>query len=801
MLNRIIFIFLFSYTLTYSQAWQYSGPGQTKEQIKGLFQSVWADSSNLNFVLAGSACGGLFKTENAMDSLPLWENISDTYNGINFGVSNIVVKPNTGNKTIYISTFQTGGGLPLIYGNGILKTINGGKKWFNVGPKAEKENLFELYGLKQNPENENEMIAFSKHHVYVTTDEWQSFKKFELPVKSEKDWTICDAKFAPYEQGKYYISTRTYNYNNAKLFVCSNNGETLKDITPENSNSERIEVATVLSPKFKGKFYMASGNSEVFVYFFDGLRFSPKLNNLAVTQTAGGAYWNLEFEVNQTDTNIMYIGMTEVSRSQNGGNSFDKIAVYNQHNIHADIRGAHLCKSSLKGKNDKLFLANDGGISYLKNCENINWKSLNGEGLNANMFWGIDLAQSDTLLIAGGTQDNGDFLITKHAAQNNIYSCGDGYLSAVINEHSSVNECNAPGLNYWNIKTNQYFYLQVPDADYDAKRPIKFEDSLVIIGHHDLYFLSQKNLENNQTQFKKLTNISFFKNENQSVKNRELKSFDVRNNAAVLSYANPNWTDKNNTGKLFFCESIFKNNCEWKDLTPIAIHGNTLEICRWSEINSLLFDLKKTNTFYFVSRDVFNQTNSHIYEFNYFIDSNKCSITEINYNLPKLGINKIIIDKFSNIMYAGVDDGVYSRDLIKDSLTWHKLNGINNKLPNVMIWDLKINYATNTLYVSAFGRGIYKTQLISSTSNEITVSKNKTENNPVKIDGRLLIEKKKIYTINSKLIITPGSYIYLNKGSKLIVKDKNLIRDENNNIISINNFIKKHKTAQIIFLK
>ncbi len=802
-----IFIALFFYTSIYfsqTQAikWDYVGPKQTTEQVKGLFQSVWVDSTNANYVLAGSACGGLFKTQNALDSLPNWVNITDTYQGINFGISDIVVKHNTNNKTIYVSTAQIGGGMPETYGNGILKTIDGGLTWQAIGPKAEKENLFPLFGLKANPQNQNEMIAYSNHNVYITTNDWETFKKIEFPIKDVtegyKNWSICDVEFAPFETGKFYVSTKTYNYYEPKLFVCTNFGNTLNEITTTLNKGERIEIATIFSPKYKGKFYIATGWGEVFIQYFNGEVFSNNINPQGIAQANGGAYFNLEFEVNQIDTSVMYIAMTEVSRSLDGGKTFNKITTYNAHNTHADVRAMQLSYSTYKGLNDKLFLANDGGISYLQNCKTLAWQSLNGIGLNANMFWGIDVAQSDTLLVAAGAQDNGNFLIKDNTSFNNVNSCGDGYLTAVINPHSAVGECNAPSLIYWNLKTNQYNYLNVPDEFYDGRRPIKYIDTTVYIGHHHIWRISKRSLENNQTQFEKFADLPFYKNKTGEQKSPTLKNFIIHKNTVIASFHNPNW-ESNNTGKLVFCEDVTSKTLNWVDLTPIAVHGNSLEICRWAEITTLISDEINETVFYFVSRDVFNQTNSRLFKMNYFIDSNKCDVTEVGYNLPKLGINKLIIDKYSNVMYAALDDGIYYRDLITDTLIWHKLNGISNKLPNVMMLDLAINYATNTLFVSAYGRGIYKSQLVSNNQLQITITKNKTETQPIKIDGALIIQKKKNYTITNKLIICKGSIINLHKGSSLIITHKNLITNENNEPIDLNNFIKKHKTAKIIY--
>ncbi|MCW3078307.1 MAG: type sorting protein, partial [Bacteroidetes bacterium] len=185
--------------------WNYIGPKETTEQVKGFMKSIWADPLNANFILAGSSSGGLFKTENGMAEKPAWQNISDSYNGMCYGVSDIVVKPNTQNKTIFVASGHNSG-LSIGYGSGILKTTNGGISWQEVGPKGKRKNLFMMEGLVFNKQSPGEMIAYTAKEIFITRDDWQTFEKIMLPVDTNnKNISFCDIDFAPFEPGKFYV--------------------------------------------------------------------------------------------------------------------------------------------------------------------------------------------------------------------------------------------------------------------------------------------------------------------------------------------------------------------------------------------------------------------------------------------------------------------------------------------------------------------------------------------------------------------------------------------------------------------
>lgn len=793
----LIVFFLQSILILKGQSdWNYVGPGKMKEQVKGMIKSVWCDSSDLSFVLAGSASGGLFKCENALDKEPVWKCITDTYTLQSFGVSDIVVFPNTDNQELFITT-SSRSALAEAYGNGILHTVNGGLAWEHIGPGEKNDILFPLDGLVANKENEKEMIAFGTHLVYLTKDAWKTYKVIDIGLSKEnKDVSICDAEFAPFENGKFYICTRTNNASTAKIFMCEARGEIIKDISPNDLRSERMEVATVHDKKFKGKFYLAGGTSSCYVLFYDGNKFSSSLNKEGVYHTFANAYWNFELTVNQRDTNILYMSMTETSKSIDGGKSFYKLSQYNGENTHADNRAQILVRSSDKGTDDLLMVGNDGGISVYEEV-NKKWKSLNGPGLDANQFWGISVAQSDSMFVVGGTADNGGFFLKGDKTLNSMGTCGDGYLAQVIDENSAVLECNTPSIFYHDLNKNEQIGLRVNDQRYDSKRPLCLMDSFVYTGYSNCWRISISDLKKGNVMFENFSQLPIVQSANGGIKNASVKSMCVgKLNEAVMAYRDPNWGDVENKGKLYYCPDLKKR--KWIDITNDAIAGD-FAICQWSEISCVQTDDEVKGKFYLVSRDIFHQCNSRLFSMQFIGDSGKWFVKEIGKGLPKIGMNDICIDQFSKIIYLACDNGIFSADLLSDSLQWIKLNRTSNDLPSAPVFDIDINYYTNTLYAGTFGRGIWSRKLLQNRRNENTVRKNITYNKVHKIDGKLIVNSKRNCSFNDKLIITSGSFIELKRGSRLYLKNRNLIRDENNRVVDVNQFIKKSSSSQVIF--
>ncbi|MCA0430569.1 MAG: hypothetical protein LCH32_08700 [Bacteroidetes bacterium] len=779
----ILFYFIGLFTIAQTKGWEYVGPKTINQQVKGYFASVWVDTTNSNYVLAGTSSGGLFISKNANDSMPNWLNLMDNLPGHVNGVSDIVVFPNTDNKTIFVSTLTYCGGMIKPQGFGILKTTDEGKNWQNVGPQNGNSNP--MFGLVIHPSNPNQMLAYSQHSLYITFDAWETFKSIDIGLKPDAQWFFSDAEFAPHFNNKLYICTRTNNKNEAKIFEINTQTQTSIDITPKDVKASRIEVETLLNPKYKGKFYIAFGTEVVNIRYFNGTTFTKNLNE-PFTQTHGITFWNFEFRVNQQDTNIMYVGLTECSRSIDGGKTFQKIANYNMHNMHADVRGSFLLP------NNKLYIANDGGISLLADAKNIKWKSLNGYNLDANQFFGSGVLQSDSLFIVGGTQDDGGFFITENKILNNMYQCGDGYHGEVLDKNNAIINCNGASSYLYNITNGAQTYIGINEPHY-GKRELMVVDSFIYTAYHNVWRANINKLLSGNLKFENVTNIKDVFNKENVLRNKHINSYDIKTNGeCIVAYGLPNWEDPKNIGKLYYYKNVFTKT-EPIDLTE-KIFINGLEINRWFEINAIKFSKTENNKFYFSAFDYFDNQAASIYEATIDYENENCTLKQINANLPKTGISCIKLNEFNGDIYIGTHAGVYYKST-NDSL-WTKLSFQTNSMPNVMVFDIDFNYQTNTLYASTHGRGIWRCQIPSNNVNNLKYG---TEiiNKPTSVNGQLIVSKKSKLELNNKLFLYPNSSIYLNKKSTLII-NKNLLRNNYNEVIDINKVIIKNKRSKLI---
>lgn len=784
--KKVFFICLLITQVLVSQInqWQYVGPKTINQQVKGYFASIWVDESNTNFALAGSSSGGLFVTNNANDSMPTWQNLMDNCEILN-GVSNIVVIPNTNNKTIFVSSLTYCGGFTKPQGGGILKTSNGGKTWVNVGP--QNGNFNPMFGLVIHPSNPNQMLAYSQHSLYITFDAWETFSNIDVGLKPDDQCYFSDAEFAPHYENKVYVCTRTNNKNEAKLFEINTKTRTTTDITPNDVKASRIEVETLSNPKFKGKFYLAYGTNEVKIKYYNGISFSKDLN-VPFTQTHGLTFWNFEFRVNQQDTNIMYVGLTECSRSLDGGKTFHKIANYNMHNMHADVRGSILLP------NNNLYIANDGGISQLTDTKTITWKSLNGYGLDANQFFGIGILQSDSLFIAGGTQDNGGFFITENKILNNMYQCGDGYHGEVLDKTNAIINCNGASSYIYNINTGSQTYIGINEPYY-GKRELMIVDSFIYTAYHNIWRANINKLNTTNFKFENVTTIKDMFNKENVLRNKHINSYDIKSNGAcVVSYGLPNWEDPINNGKLFYYENVFNTTKKPIDLTE-QINYKGLELNRWFEINNVKFINQYSNNFYITAHDYFDNQKAYIYEATLNFNEDSCKLKPINYNLPTTGIHCIKVNKFNNDVYVGTHAGIYFKSIL--DTVWKKLTFDGNTMPNALIFDIDFNYQTNTLYAATHGRGIWRCQ-IPNTSTKIEYTyKNEIENKPISLNNKLSVAKKSTLKIENKLFLNENSKIVLAKKATLSIAKQN-VRNQFNQIINIEPYLIKKKGSKLI---
>jgi hypothetical protein len=89
----------------------------------------------------------------------------------------------------------------------------------------------------------------------------------------------------------------------------------------------------------------------------------------------------------------------------------------------------------------------------------------------------------------------------------------------------------------------------------------------------------------------------------------------------------------------------------------------------------------------------------------------------INGGLPDVPVYCFEIDRLSRDQYIGTEIGVYYRD--STMTNWAPYT---TGMPNVMVSDLEINYATNELWAATYGRSLWKSPKHTTTPLPVSVS-------------------------------------------------------------------------------
>ena len=137
--------------ITSDLRWRNIGPSNMMGRIAAI------DASNTDYrnVLIASASGGVFKSENAGIT---WESIFDTYGAGSIGS----VKFDQKNlNTIWVGTGESANRNSSAWGDGIYKSVDGGKSFKNMG----LENTHQIAEIEIHPNNSDIVFALSLIHI------------------------------------------------------------------------------------------------------------------------------------------------------------------------------------------------------------------------------------------------------------------------------------------------------------------------------------------------------------------------------------------------------------------------------------------------------------------------------------------------------------------------------------------------------------------------------------------------------------------------------------------------------------
>lgn len=701
--------------------WTSLGPSSLSTQELGRVETMCFDPSDAtnNTLYIGTRASGIWKTSGstngAQSASPIWTALQDVSGYPGMGVQSIVVDPGSSGQTIYVAT-----GALRDYGIGVLKSIDGGTTWNTTGLSFNPNQYISVYKLLMDPGNSSILWALATDKVYRTTDggiTWTAVfaytRQYDIYNNASR---LIDMEFEPGNSATVYVSSDGFsdlcvNGSGAQIFKIFNNGANWANITPpniknplsQNTNEYRwISIATTAADPnnlsiLLGYEFNASGSAVASSYVCKYDLSNVLWQTATLTSGANG----VGHVVSPTEANVMYSQYLWVTKSINGGVNWSGVSSYNGPTEHADVRFLYIQQGSTSGSNganDKVWMCNDGGVSYT-NTGSAPWSDKNGTGLDITEFYGIAGTEANSALFIGGTQDNSTFRYSNGTWLQN--GCGDGAdcLIDYTNSNHMYGMCNyflmesTTGGSSWNL------YSMPNSPPWRLGMPIKIDPvdpNTIYLGKEEIY------KRTGTTWSSALTNFGgpFI---------GALAVAPSNNNIMYAAKCGPSW-GLNPTGYIWKTTDLQNTSPTWTDLTAnitSSLLGNNP--FSYTPITEIIVHPTDPNTLWATFGAFW------VYKVIKSTDGGN-TWSDFSNGLPDFPVNEIIYEKGTNDgLYAGTDVGVYYRD---NSMSEWKC--FTDNMPTCIVTDLEINYAANIIRASTFGRGVWESHLACPTDLDLT---------------------------------------------------------------------------------
>ena len=719
--------------------------------ITGRMLSLAINPSDTNILFAGSASGGLWRSDSAGRGSHGWKHVPLGY-PVN-AISVIAINPYNP-QTMYIGTGEvysftgTDGGLHDrvlrgSFGLGVLKSIDGGKTWTIL-----KNLTSDFEGINKivfHPKDSNAIYVGSSRGLYKSSDQGNTWKNIlsdvyisDLQIHAEDSTVIIAAGgghlspehniFKSGDDGVHWRKMLSIgNDNQGKIMLCA---------YEKNKNL----MLAILSDTFKTTHILRTKN---------------KFENYSIASTKDIATyqgWYAKSMLMKTDdsTKIVAGGVDLFLDDAGYGNAFYNLQK-DQLKYHVDF---HDVISNPKDPK-KLYFASDGGLYRSNNfCKSI---FPIHDGLYTSQFYFGSVSAKEANHYLGGLQDNRSaLLLPKETEWRNIHF-GDGTSSAILSEFGQY-LCASQNLNIYKTIDTGKIWTSILPRNLNACFVSQFiasrrDQKTIYAGGEDLLISRDQGLN---WQTKKLNNT-----------------------AGPINYIHePSYPS----------DSLFFSTINTLD-ADVGLYCYNLKNEQFLQINNNL----PHRTIRDIETHPYNKNIIYIALDGYgskhlFVSENFGQVWKaIDKNLPNIPFYTVLLDpNHPEIIYAGTDFGLYVSKNKGES--WESIPF--GELDIVKIYDLHYSSIDNKIIIFTHGNGVYRmdalTPLISTNSKNNSVNKLKVyyANKEIFIESDLSISfdiydhhGKKCLTLKSnewhQLAHLPsGNYILISSNRSLNLQAK-----------------------------
>ncbi len=376
--------------------------------MSGRVTSIDVDLSNPDIIYAGTASGGLWRSESGGID---WEPIFEDQPTQSIGAVAVSQK---NPSVIWVGTGEGNPRNSHNSGRGIFKSIDGGKNWMDMG-LTETRNIHRVIIHPDNPE-----VVFvgamgsiwgnnEERGVYRTTDGGESWEKV---LYVDDSTGIADLVVDPTNPDKLIAAMWTFGrkpwtFNSggsgSGIYVSFDGGDTWKKRTDEDGlpKGDLGRIGLAIAPSKPNIVYALVEAKENALYKSTDGGFNWRKIATDKENIGNRPFYYSDIYVDPMNENRVYSLYSLVSRSEDGGKTFDVILPYS--GVHPDHHTLWIHPEDP----DFLINGNDGGMNISRDGGD-NWRFI--ENLPLAQFYHISYDMDIPYNIAGGMQDNGSWV-------------------------------------------------------------------------------------------------------------------------------------------------------------------------------------------------------------------------------------------------------------------------------------------------------------------------------------------------------------------------------------------------------
>ncbi|AUC14959.1 glycosyl hydrolase [Tenacibaculum sp. SZ-18] len=689
--------------------WRNVGPALTSGRIADF---AFNPKNPFEYYVA-TAAGGVWKTVN---SGVTYQPIFDSQGSYSIGC--VSVDPNNPN-IIWVGTGENNNQRSVAYGDGVYKSLDGGKSWKHMGLKNSEH----IGKIIVHPENSNIVYVaaigplWSKggdRGLYKTEDGGQTWKSV---IKVDEHTGVNDVVMDPRDPNVLYASTlqrrrHVYTYvgggPGSGMHKSEDGGETWTKINKGLPGVELGRIGLAISPANPEIIYAIVEAANRKGGFYASTNRGASWEKRSSHVTSGNYYQ--EIIADPIDENTVYSMDTWMAVTHNGGKSFELVG---EDTKHVDNH----CMWINPNNNKHWLVGCDGGIyETFDGAKTWDFK----KNLPVTQFYKVAVDNDAPFYnIYGGTQDNFSLggpsrVLTNHGIRNSewfITNGGDGFESQIDPNNPNIVYAQSQygGLVRYDKKSGETVGIKPKARKGENAYRFNWDAPLVVSRHVPgrLYFSANKVFKSDDygNSWEVISDDL-----SQQIDRNTLKVYDrVVSMDAVM---------KNGSTSLFGSIVAFSESPLNKNLLATGTDDGLIHISEdggqnWrkiskisgapeqSYVNSVFLSRHNENIIYVA----FNHHKYGDFKPYIFKSTNKGrSWNPIQSNLPERGsvyaIEEDHIDK--NLLFVGTEFGAFFSP--NQGSNWKQLK---KGLPTIAVRDIAIQERENDLVLGTFGRGFY----------------------------------------------------------------------------------------------